>query len=167
MATINWDEMENAHQEASRPAPAGRYILELKSLSEGESKAGDPQVKITWSVAEGAYKGKTAVDYLTFNPDKPATISIARNALNMLGVPDLRAWGQLDPKARTELFIGKRIEADLEINEYNGRTTNRIKQKVRAITGTSMGGTVPSGVGTPPPVDEAVPSAPVNPLAGI
>lgn len=166
MATINWDEMEKAHEEASRPAPAGRYILEVKSLTEGESKGGDPQIKITWSVAEGPYKGKTAVDYLTFNPDKPATISIARNALNMLGVPDLRAWGQIDPQQRTQMFIGKRIEADIEVNEFNGRVTNRIKQKVRAISGSSMGGTVPAGVGTPPPAADA-PAPPVNPLSGI
>lgn len=165
MPTINWDDMEKAHEEASRPAPAGRYVLELKSLTEGESKKGDFQIKIIWQIAEGPYKGKVATEYLTLNPEKPVTISIARNAINMLGVADFKAWGQLDPSARKEMFVGRRIEADLETREYNDRVSNNIKQKIRAITGSSTG-SLPDGM-TPPPRDESTPAAPVNPLAGI
>lgn len=166
MATINWDDMENAHQEAQKPAPAGRYIMQVKNATEGKSKEGQyPQIRIVWEVAEGPYKGKAAFDYLTFNPEKPASISMSRAVVLMLGFRDLKEWGEaLQAGSALTRVIGKRIEADLIVDEYQGRVGNKIKQKIRALDGSSS---VASGGLVPPPAADAPLVAPVNPLAGI
>lgn len=171
MAVVNWDDMEAAHEAASRPAPAGRYILELKELKEGTSKDGKwVQYTLRWQIADGPFKGKAIWDYLTFNMDKPNTISMARAALQLLGFADLKTWGQIDPKQRAQMVVGKRIEADVIEDEYNGRKNNKIKSKLKAVTSGPASSNDPGvGVPTPPPLSDvpAQGAKPVNPLAGI
>ena len=156
--------METAHQESQKPAPAGRYVMVVKSVKEGMTKEGGyPQFRLVWEIAEGPYKGKAAFDYLTFNPEKPASISMARASIIMLGFRDLAEWGEaLQAGSAMDRCLGKRIEADVVTDEWQGRLNNKIKQKIRALDGPGVadGGLVP-----PPVAAQAVPM--VNPLAGI
>lgn len=167
MPSINWGDADNAADEVNKPAPDGRYILEVKSVKEGESKnGGHYQVIIQWAIAEGPSKGKTMTDYLTFNFEKPVTISMARNTAALLGFENFKDANWVNPTTREKLTIGKRIEADVETNEWNGRKTNRIKQKIRAIAGGSAA--APDGGLTPPPKNDVpTAAAPTNPMAGI
>ena len=162
MPVVSWDDMENAHEEASRPAPEGRYIVQVKTATEAVSNEGKhPQVKLVWEIVEGPYKGKVAFETLTFNMDKPVTISMSRATLQMLGFNDLRVWGETDPKLRIEMLKGKKIEADVNVREWNGRITNNIKNKIRALAGATE-----AGIPAAPPL-KGKPAEPVNPLDGI
>ena len=165
MATINWNDMESAHQEAQKPAPAGRYIVQVKGFTEGKSKDGSPQYRFVWEIAEGPYKGKASFDYVTFNPEKPASIGMGRATILMLGFRDLAEWGEaLLAGTAKDRVMGKRIEAELNVEEYQGRISNKIKQKIRALDGPVGGALV-----APPPLSSSAEPlvAPVNPLAGI
>ena len=168
MATINWNDMESAHQEAQKPAPAGRYIMQVKGFTEGKSKDGSPQYRFVWEIAEGPYKGKASFDYVTFNPEKPTSIGMGRATILMMGFRDLAEWGEaLLAGTAKDRVLGKRIEAELNVEEYQGRISNKIKQKIRALDG-PIEGLATGGLVAPPLASSAEPPVtPVNPLAGI
>lgn len=48
------------------PIPDGKYVVRIIESEAGESKAGDPLIKINFEVAEGTYEGRRIYNYLTF-----------------------------------------------------------------------------------------------------
>lgn len=160
MATVNWAEMDEAAEEALKPAPAGTYIIEIKNANEGETAEKKPKVAFTFKVAEGPYKGKTVFHTITFNDEKPTSIVMAREFLSSIGFKNLSEWGNTDPKQRVEMVIGRRVEADVEVNEWKGRRSNRVRRVVRGLA--SGAPNTPGGIAPPPPISPK--TAPVNPL---
>jgi hypothetical protein len=163
MATVNWAEMDEAAEEAIKPAPAGTYTIELKSAQDAESTDKKPQVRFNFKIVDGPYKGKTVFHTITFNDEKPNTIVMAREFLATLGFKNLKEWGSTDPKQRLEMVVGRRIEAEVQVNEWKGRQSNRVGRVLRGLA--SGPNTVPGGIAPPPLSTGEAPAAPVNPLS--
>lgn len=161
MATANWADMDAAAEEALKPAPEGQYIIEIKSCTEKESSDKKPQFAFNFKIAEGPYKGKTVFHTITFNDEKPTALVMAREFLASIGFKSIADWGNTDPKQRLEIVVGRRVEADVQINEWKGRQSNRVRRVIRGLA--SGAPNTPGGIAPPPP---ATPSTkPVNPLS--
>lgn len=162
MPSLDFNEMARIDDESKQPAPAGRYTI---AVEKGEwktaKKSGAPMVQLLLRVDEGPFKGKPVFNYLTFDTSNAPAIGMARNFLNMCGL-DFGDWANLNDQQRIDSLIGKRLEVDLKVDEWEGRKSNKITKLHRGVTGPGS-----SGGFTPPPAvpQEGGPAAPKNPLA--
>lgn len=65
MTTINWQQMMANSAKIGEPVPEGDYPAVSEEATFGQSRAGDPQWKITWRLIGGPHNGRRVFDNQT------------------------------------------------------------------------------------------------------
>lgn len=65
MTTIDWATMMANSQKIGEPIPEGDYPAVCEDASFGQSKAGEPQWRITWKIVGGAHNNRRVLDQQT------------------------------------------------------------------------------------------------------
>ena len=103
--------------------PDDEYVLEIVSAVEGQSKKGEPQVKVDYKVAEGQRAGfPVKFHYVTFKPSSEKSAGMAVHFLKTIGQP----W-EGDFKVDASKWIGKKLLAYLAAETYGGYTNMKVK----------------------------------------
>lgn len=162
MPALNFNEMAKADDESKLPAPSGRYAMVIDKAEWKISKnSGAHMIQLILRVDEGPYKGKPVWNYLVMDPNNTGAISMARNFLNTVGLDFSDFEGKTDQQ-QIDLLLGKRFEAELNVDEYNGRKSNKLKRLIRGLGGKTGSGFTPPPASTP---QASGPTSPKNPLA--
>lgn len=124
--------------------PDGEYVLEIKKTKEGRSKTGnDYQVTCDLEVSFGEHKGfPVKFHRVTFIP------AVKNKKAAGMGLLFLRNIGEPHSgkfKINPDAWVGKRLQAYLEANDYNGFKSMKVKW------------TAPVEGAQPEPIEEEVP----------
>ena len=104
------------------PLPAGRYRVKVLAVEDGYSKAGDPKLNMKLGVMEHA--DRWVFHTLTFIPKGQPGHGIAVHSLKCFGFSIDKSRVNFD----SEDMVGKEAMADLIIEEYNGKRSNKVRQ---------------------------------------
>ena len=117
---IDYEVDENAG--VYSPLPAGRYRVKVLEVEDGYSKAGDPKINMKLAVVDQS--DRWVYHTLTFIPKGQPGHGI--------GVHSLKCFGFSIDKSRVNFdsddIVGKEAIADLVIDEYNGKRSNKVRQ---------------------------------------
>lgn len=117
---------EAAKQDTNFPvAPAGTYYLKVRNAQEKISKtSGRPMIAVEYVIAEGEYADRVHVfNYLTFIEAGAKGHGMTLHALKAHGLP----WeGDIEISAGD--FSGITVQAELEIENYQGKDKNVVKK---------------------------------------
>jgi hypothetical protein len=104
--------------------PDGKYVATIEKVEEKTSQAGNQMLNVTFAIADGEYAGRKIFDNYVLTPK---SLWRLKQLLSSLGV-DASGAVDLDP---TDL-IGRAVIIDVNSEEYNGQTRNRIKGTSKA-----------------------------------
>lgn len=115
------------------PLPVGKYPATIVAATEGQSKALNPKIDLSWKIVGGKFDGRIIFDSLVFTPQ---TLFRVKGTLVQLGFKkDFK--GSVGPQdligKSAEIFL--EIEASTQIDEDSGEPyppRNRVK-KVKSL----------------------------------
>jgi len=116
---INYEVDENAG--VYTPLPAGKYRVKVLAVEDGYSKAGDPKLNMKLGIVD--QPERWVYHTLTFIPKGQPGHGIAVHSLKCFGFSVDKSRVNFD----SEDMVGKEAMADLIIEEYNGKKTNKVK----------------------------------------
>jgi hypothetical protein len=114
--------------------PKGTYVAEIDEATYGMSNSsGKPMITAKWKIVEGAYEGKTLMQFLSFSPKALAGTKTNLNRIS----PEL-ATMPFKPRELCDqgYFLGKKAKIRVDIGEYQGEDRSQIKGLL-AYTGES------------------------------
>ena len=117
--------------------PKGTYPAEIDECTYGmSSSSGKPMLTMKWKITEGAYEGKTPLQFLSFSEKALAgtKTNINRIAPKLTTV----AWKPRE-LADQGYFLGKTAKIRVDIGEYMGESRSQIKGLISAQTGAGDG----------------------------
>jgi len=117
---IDYEVDENAG--VYSPLPAGRYRVKVLEVEDGYSKAGDPKVNMKLGVVD--QQDRWVFHTLTFIPKGQPGHGIAVHSLKCFGFAIDKSRVNFD----SEDLVGKEAMADIIIEEYNGKRSNKVRQ---------------------------------------
>lgn len=116
----------NGVESGGRSVPDGEYLMEVLSVEEKETNAGDSTyLAWKWKVVDGAYKGATIYDNTSL---KATALWRLKSLLECLGV---EASGKLS--LNFSELRGKRLRAEVANETYQGKQKPRIAAFLREI----------------------------------
>ncbi|HPZ07726.1 MAG TPA: DUF669 domain-containing protein [Candidatus Eremiobacteraeota bacterium] len=95
----------------------GKYLCQIKEVTETESKAGVPMLKLKLKIVSGEQKGRTLFDQLSFNCKRPKLLAVALG----LAKKNTKEF-ELDP----EKVVNRLIYAKLEEEIYEGTLRSKV-----------------------------------------
>lgn len=116
--------------------PNGGYVCVITAAEWGNSRNGNPQLKLTWDIAEGEYANVCAnngwydskhCDYISFAPN---ALKFAAGKLDAISAsnPGFDAKAAID-NDNFQSFVGRRVGMllKLEYGEWQGRQTKKMR----------------------------------------
>jgi len=97
--------------------PKGKYLCLIKEVTETESKAGIPMLKLKLKIVSGEQKGRTFFDQLSFNCKRPKLFAIALGQAKK----NTKEF-EIDP----DKVINRLIYAKLEEETYDGNLRSKV-----------------------------------------
>ena len=104
------------------PLPAGRYRVKVLEVEDGYSKAGDPKINMKLAVVDQS--DRWVYHTLTFIPKGQPGHGIAVHSLKCFGFSIDKSRVNFD----SDDIVGKEAMADLIVEEYNGKRSNKVRQ---------------------------------------
>jgi len=117
--------------------PKGTYLAEIDEATYGMStSSGKPMITVKWKIVEGAYEGKTLMQFLSFSEKALAGTKTNLNRIS----PEL-ATQAFKPRELCDsgYFLGKQAKIRVDLGEYNGEKRSQIKGLLSAGTGEGDG----------------------------
>lgn len=110
------------------PAPAGKYTFTIDEAKADVSKAGNKVFRITTHIDSGPQANKKVWHDLTLNQDPAKTKSLRIFFENMavFGMPYEWFNASTTDEQIVANLVNKRFEADITIDEYQGKKNNKI-----------------------------------------
>lgn len=161
MSEIDWASLKKNADDATKPAPEGRYRLFCDKAEAKTASTGSPMIVAKFHIEGGPLHGKNIFHNFVLTVDNAFALSIFFRGLGAFGIDDnffaQLSSSSLEPVAAA--IVGRQADADLGIRPYQGQDRNEIKG-FHAVAG--MGGAVPPVGGNPVPsmVPAGVPSSP-------
>jgi hypothetical protein len=116
--------------------PNGGYVCKIVAAEWGNSRSGNPQLKLTWDIAEGEYADVAAnngwydskhCDYISFAPN---ALRYAAGKLDAISAsnPGFDAKAAIDNDA-FQAFVGRYVGLVLKVEygEWQGRQTKKMR----------------------------------------
>jgi len=103
------------------PLPPGRYRVKVLAVQDGYTKAGDPKLNMKLGVVD--HQNRWVYHTLTFIPKGASGHGMAVHSLKCFGFSIDKSRVNFDSAD----IIGKEAMADLIIEEYEGRRSNKVK----------------------------------------
>lgn len=116
------------------PLPESIYDLEIKSVDQNTSKAGNPQAIVKFEVVDGDLAGRTHKEWYTITPE---AVWRLQNLCKAAGV-DLVETGEVDKDNEpicefdTDELVGKFVRAEIKHRNYEGKTFANLGNKPEA-----------------------------------
>ncbi len=115
---IRYDVTDVEEREFKPPKP-GVYTANIDEIEAGESKAGNPQLRIVLKITGGDFNGALLFHYVPTEPDAPGAFRM----LELLKVTGHnRKKGTLD----TDSLVGKTIRVRVKGDSYEGEYTAKV-----------------------------------------
>lgn len=110
------------------PAPVGNYTFTIDAAEAGVSKAGNQKFSITTHIDAGPSANKKVWHDLTLNQDPSKTNSLRIFFENMavFGMPFEWFTAATSDEEIVANLLGKRFQADITIEEWQGKKNNKI-----------------------------------------
>ena len=170
MPRFDWASAGSANPGSVFTIPNGGYVCKIVSAEWGSSRSGNPQLKLTWDVAEGEYADVAAdngwfdskhCDYISF---APSALRYAAGKLDTItsSNPGFDAKAAVDAD-QFQAFVGRYVGLVLKVEygEWQGRQTRKMRVDAYKSVADIRAGrfTVPA--------DEEPPQAPQPPVAQV
>lgn len=127
------------------PLPVGDYNVVVEKAEATNSKKGDPQLVITFKVADGPFQNRKLWHRLTFIPTNGIGLAINFRQLDALGcTPILEQGGSLAQVAG--FLLGKTASVKVEQREWNDKIQNDVAE-VSKSSAPAAGGFAPTAGG--------------------
>ena len=141
MSSTDWKSLKKVGDDAINPAPPGTYVLEVMKADYKKASTGSDMIAMQLKVVDGPSTGKTLFNNVVFTPDSGFALSRFFSTMDSFGItidhlsqligdiPD--QFRQLAPG-----LVGRRVNAELKVDVYQGRQKNEIAQWLPAAPGT-------------------------------
>ena len=160
MGSVDWAAVKQAAK-AGGGIPEGEYNLVLDDVKGHVSGSGAEGLKFRFKVEDGAYKGATVGHTPTIQLEYPGLVKQFMDDLEVVGIGNgVLGHQEMDEIAAMISAQPRRVRANVEAREWQGRTTNRVKGGLLSAAGTANGAFSIA----PPPVAAPAPfiAAPVD-----
>lgn len=159
MTEIDWNQLRTSADDATRPAPAGLHVVEIRKAEPTTAKtSGNPMYKVQGIITEGAAQGKTV--FHNFNVTLDNAFAMARFFAYMeaLGLDQRFFASRPSHQDVCAALIGRRAIWELSISTYQGKERNQVDD-MKSLSGSGM-------IGVPTPNSPGIPT-PGVPTPGI
>jgi hypothetical protein len=143
---------------------AGTYTLKIESVTQGTSKAGNPQLTVKCTFVGGRYDGKTITVWYSLTPQSfwKIQLLIEATACNHTVVGE-DAQGQPIIEFDEQDLVGLIFDADVTIEDYQGKKNNRVnKERASELLNDAQPeqAAPAQATSTPAPAQQAAPTQP-------
>ncbi len=144
----------------------GTYDFEIVDVKQGTSKNGNPQLTVKTKIVGGRYDGKTHTEWYSLTEASAWKITALVEAT---GCPHSVVGTDSKGTPIVEFdetdLVGLFLQGDLEINEYNGKKSNRLNKERPSEYGDQQPEEEPAQVAAPTPAP-ALPRTAASTMAG-
>jgi len=126
MGEINWSDLKKRADDATKPAPPGTYVVEIKKASWKNNSAGDPMYSLQAVIVDGASEGKTVFSNLTLKTDNNFTLSMFFRHMEALGLNDQFFASGPGHDQVCSALVGRRAHFILDVRQWQGRDRNNL-----------------------------------------
>ena len=160
--TVDWTSLRKSADDATKPAPPGDYVVEIKKADSDVAKtSGMPKYVVRGTIVDGPSAGKTIFTNINVTLDSAFAMSIFFRNMEAFGLgADYFASGPSHEQVCADL-VGRRAVWTLDIREYQGTQRNDVKS-MAPVGGPMAQSPVRAGIPTPGAVNGAM-SAPPTP----
>lgn len=136
MPRFDWTNTQAASGGGTFTIPNGGYVCTITGAEWCQSRSGQPQLKVTWEVAEGQYAGVCAnngwyeskhCDYISFAPN---ALRFAKQKLEAIAAsnPGFDPFAAIDAD-QFQAFVNRMVGLvlKLEYGEWQGRQTKKMR----------------------------------------
>jgi len=140
MAQLNYTPDENDQYSGFEPVPAGEYRVQIVDTAIKDTKSGNGSyLNLTYEIiGDQQYSGRKVFDVINLENPSIDAVRIGKQKLNTIcvltGVKKIRDTAELH---------GKVLTIAVSINEYNGKTNNKIDRYVASAFRDETGGQIP------------------------
>ena len=150
MQEINWDDLLQTADEASKPPRAGHVRLRVETCEWKMSSTGKQMLKFRHKIVGGTDDGKAVFDQLVLSTDNPNALVMFMNGVRAFGV-DPGSFKTVPHAQIPDLFVGREVGAELKVD----RMWNNQPQ-VDVTNYSVISGVGAPGQGSPPPLPAPV-----------
>jgi hypothetical protein len=148
VSEVEWGALRKRADDATKPAPAGDHVVEIKKCSWKLNSSGNPMYTIQGVITEGPAEGKAVFNNFNVTVDNDFALAKFFQHMDALGLTEqFFATGPSHDQV-CQALIGRRAIFTLEIRQWMSQDRNGVTD-VKPLTGpTAM--TALTGVVTPP-----------------
>lgn len=179
MSEMDWSTLKKRADNATKPAPPGSHVVEIKKASWKHNSSGNPMYSVQGVIVEGPAEGKSVFNNFNVTVDNDFAVAIFFRHMAALGLDEGFFAAQPSHDAVCQALVGRRAVFELEIRQWQGQDRNQV-DNIQPVTGPlaqSVGVAaagpgnptlpptpkMPAGPATPPHVGAMTPSAPATP----
>lgn len=125
--SVNWSDLKKSADDATKPAPEGDYIVEVKKADSTTAQtSGNPMYKLQASITEGPAAGKTVFTNVNVTLGNAFALSIFFRNMAAFGMgDDYFAAGPSHEQVCADL-VGRRAIWSLGIRQWQGVDRNEV-----------------------------------------
>lgn len=122
-AVIDFTEVEE--DKGFECLPKGKYnVIVDEAEAKKSQSSGNPMISLTLVIEDGEYQGRKLFTHVVFSPK---TLGQAKRTINRLGLGELLTSTFRPNQDAADQFIGKRAQAVVAIQKYEGEDRNSVK----------------------------------------
>jgi hypothetical protein len=88
VSEVNWSALKKQANDATRPAPVGEHVVEIKKCSWKLNSSGNPMYSVQANVVEGPAEGKTIFNNFNLTTENSFAMAIFFRHMEALGLGD-------------------------------------------------------------------------------
>lgn len=146
MSEMDWSTLKKRADNATKPAPPGSHVVEIKKASWKHNSSGNPMYSVQGVIVEGPAEGKSVFNNFNVTVDNDFAVAIFFRHMAALGLDEGFFAAQPSHDAVCQALVGRRAVFELEIRQWQGQDRNGVTD-VRPLSAAQA--TAAAMLGTP------------------
>lgn len=165
MSEVDWNALKKRSDDATKPAPPGDHIVEIKKCSWKMNQSNNPMYSIQGTIVDGPAEGKAVFNNFNVTVENDFALSIFFRHMAALGLDENFFGAGPSHDQVCQALVGRRAVFSLEIRQWQDSNRNGVTD-VKPIGGpmASMVGVVtppgmmPGSMNTPSYISSNIPT---------
>jgi hypothetical protein len=134
VSEVNWSALKKQANDATRPAPVGEHVVEIKKCSWKLNSSGNPMYSVQANVVEGPAEGKTIFNNFNLTTENSFAMAIFFRHMEALGLGDAFFAAGPSHDQVCQALVGRRAVFSVDIRQWQGQDRNNVTD-VKPLSG--------------------------------
>jgi hypothetical protein len=151
VSEVNWSALKKQADEATKPAPVGEHVVEIKKCSWKLNASGNPMYSVQANIVEGPAEGKTIFNNFNLTVENNFAMAIFFRHMDALGLGDAFFASGPSHDQVCQALIGRRAVFSVDVRQWQGQDRNNVTD-VKPLSGAQVTAAAMVGVHVQPAV---------------